>query len=561
MNTEFYRENDDLVYRRGDSSAFFKRMDYAWRHVVDSTIYASLPDRDSSRPWFLDVFSGRFVYQKAGSDYMFVYELPEYLNQNFDPRYGGRQLLYRKETPIVIGEGKGGTKIQLPSHPVTNTKELYLWINGEPAWWGDERMLAPGGALDLETRRYNVVDADLKNGFLTIGPGLPANAQIEAWYHYHPPHYTYQGYKGKDSRFYYLDLNPTAGHVVTLESASGSPIDFYTNELLGKAIYLYLLPAYVLHKEFNATAQKDVWVQVDLRNKSVLRHSLTPTPERLFGWAGSSASWIAAQEGIPTGDVVKLLAEVTLSQNVALNKMSLIDTRSRGGGLRKDVRLESLGVEAQYCWDIGFWDGEPYHQNGVVVVRLPQRVLKEYGGLFSADQVRETVEKHLEFGNLALIEYLPPTTGRESLSIRENLLAPPASGGDTTPPASGGDTTPPASGGDTTPPASGGDTTPPDSPVEITQSPVVGVLNKSVQGGQGVMEIDWSAVPNAEWYEISEDDEVTWWQFYDLSNRRIILQGAPGSVVALMIRGARTLSQFESAYGPAASFMDTHATS
>ncbi len=422
--TIFKRQGNNLLYQRkalSEAETSFKRIDYAWRRRTDGTIYAELPDRDSSKPWFLEVFNGRFTWQSSpSSPYLFVYELPEYLKSNFDPRHHGRQLAYKREDAQVVGTDK----IRVSNTPVVDTEHLRIKVGDSPVFWGerllDSRPLSSFSPSDVQKMRH-VVDANLARGEFVLEPALPMNAKVQVEYHYHPKSYIYQGYKGKDERFYFLDLNPTAGHMVTLETTSGAPVDFYTRDLLGKTLYLYLLPAYVMQRGENG-----YWEFVEgSRNFSVLRHLSEPAPEKVFGWKDSLMEAIAIQEGIPARDIVKLLAEITLNANVALNKLELIDTRTRGGGIKKGVKLESIGVEAQFCWDIGFWDGEPYQQNGVVIIQVPQRVLKRFGGAATEDDVRKAVERHLQYGDLPIIEYTPDLKASERLPMREVLFAEP----------------------------------------------------------------------------------------------------------------------------------------
>jgi hypothetical protein len=47
----------------------------------------------------------------------------------------------------------------------------------------------------------------------------------------------------------------------------------------------------------------------------------------------------------------------------------------------------------------------PYYKNGNVILSLPKRILKEYGGLYSESEVREKVNQHLGFGIFLILEF------------------------------------------------------------------------------------------------------------------------------------------------------------
>lgn len=74
-----------------------------------------------------------------------------------------------------------------------------------------------------------------------------------------------------------------------------------------------------------------------------------------------------------------------------------IDTRQRGGGLRLTSEARTT-VEADQCWDLGFWDGTPYPGAACFLVEVPVEILDGAGGSFKMNEIREVVEKHVALG-------------------------------------------------------------------------------------------------------------------------------------------------------------------
>lgn len=103
------------------------------------------------------------------------------------------------------------------------------------------------------------------------------------------------------------------------------------------------------------------------------------------------------------------IGSVYIRQNTSLESTILVDTRIRGGGVlesMKDSIRHELEPESDWYLDIGYYDGKPYQENGVVVVRIDRRLLKEYGGRFTREQVSERVNRWLAYGVVAIIEYV-----------------------------------------------------------------------------------------------------------------------------------------------------------
>jgi hypothetical protein len=127
-----------------------------------------------------------------------------------------------------------------------------------------------------------------------------------------------------------------------------------------------------------------------------------------------------------------LLGKVYVRHNSTINSINITDTRVRGGGVIESMYeplRRQLEPESDYYWDIGYWDGEPYSENAVVIIRLDRRILKDYGGKFTPQEVEKSVNKFIAYGVLPIIEYVGTYTADNAAnknmrveSVYKNML-------------------------------------------------------------------------------------------------------------------------------------------
>ena len=108
----------------------------------------------------------------------------------------------------------------------------------------------------------------------------------------------------------------------------------------------------------------------------------------------------------------KQLVPYFQNNQVFTNKENIVimDARRPGGGLKESIKdrdiEERLGYTSAF-WDIGSFDGLAYYENGVSIIRLPERILQSNGGLFTETDIREKLGKYLAFGVYPIIEFIP----------------------------------------------------------------------------------------------------------------------------------------------------------
>jgi len=225
-----------------------------------------------------------------------------------------------------------------------------------------------------------------KDGVIETDDFIKLNDSLYLSYTYEEEGYSYRGYTDEDlGDRLHLDLNPLQYH--TTKVAFGGVVEE--------------MPSYSL---FNFTVH--LWLQpvsrdlADDEENPVVDGSFIPPGKALYHTFHEADRKKASD---------LLISKILLRHNTTVDAMELRDTRSRGGGVRRkipDSLRKALEPESEYYWDIGYWDGEPYSENGVTVVRLDRKILKDFGGRFDPKEVEVIVKRHLAYGVLPLIEYV-----------------------------------------------------------------------------------------------------------------------------------------------------------
>lgn len=232
-----------------------------------------------------------------------------------------------------------------------------------------------------------VSDFDSENGFIHFKKDIDFREEIYVDYTYQENYLEYRGYYDEAlGQFLHLDLNPSEGHFVTLPETRKSGNRTLTSwelkpskALMNKEVYLYITP---YKDSFNSY------------NEDTIRHCF------------SKKDWKAIQKANPAA---LLLGIVQVREHASVHDAVVMDARIKGGGLRADIgrqEVERKQPESRSYWDMESWDGTAYSKNGVLVIRVPERVLQSKGGRFTESMVEESVKKHIAYGLYPIIEYV-----------------------------------------------------------------------------------------------------------------------------------------------------------
>ena len=111
----------------------------------------------------------------------------------------------------------------------------------------------------------------------------------------------------------------------------------------------------------------------------------------------------------PDDDIDIMVGSVYIRANTSLHSTVVTDSRTRGGGILKEISdslRKELEPESDFYLDIGYYDGEPYQENGVIVVRLDNKLLKDFGGRFTMGDIEQKVKRWLGVGVYPIIEFV-----------------------------------------------------------------------------------------------------------------------------------------------------------
>jgi hypothetical protein len=320
------------------------------------------------------------------------YTIPEYNNQEF---YNRPIMLVEREKPAILNE----KMIQTRFAPIVLSSETgisYLEVE----------------ALRInESRKMRISDVDAQKGIIYLHDKIRDQDEVIVRYAYLEDWYTYRGFERRNPttgrlEFFHLDFNPSPGHKYTLakdgihEWIPGdiptrevyTEVEKPSNELLVKQIHVYLRPT-------------SIWIQEDeglrLIEGTTRNQAIFHTDE---------GHWFDPQDYYYDPTMLRL-GKFAVQANSDMDKdMIILDTRTRGGGLDEQLSREviaQVNKESLHHWDIGFFDGEAYQENGVMIIRLPRSILKtqKNPGGFHESEIQDAVAKHKAYGALPIIEY------------------------------------------------------------------------------------------------------------------------------------------------------------
>lgn len=312
------------------------------------------------------------------------YAIPEYNNQEF---FNRPVVFIEQETPVLL------------SDRMIQTRYAPLDLTHDNIQVTSTRM--------NHVRQLAIEDIDAAKGIVYLKDRIREQDVITISYAYREDCYTYRGYEihnpAQDQNvFFHLDLNPSPGHQITVAHNSlheWLPGDVMTDEtyearevsshrLLVRPIHIYLRPREIRLASNNTVIEDTV-------KPNVIYHT-------------DEDHWFNPRD--PAYDPTMLrLGKVSVQENASMEKdMVILDTRTRGGGLDEAITKEIINQvqkESLYNWDIGYFDGEAYQENGVIIVRLPHNILKEHGGRFHESEVQAAIQKHKAYGVLPIVEY------------------------------------------------------------------------------------------------------------------------------------------------------------
>ena len=335
--------------------------------------------------WYPRIQFGHYnqILDQYGTHIKVRYTMPEYDKQHYSDKYG--------EPYVDIVE----EKVTILNSHMVKTKCFPLFIKD------NETTISLFKKLDNELFEIHIQDLSFSDGIIITKETISENDNIICNYTYVEESYIYRGYWRNQNDFARIDLNPNKYHTYNDLNYIPSEVKPSRN-LFNKVIYFFMRPTieYEIDSDndsliYNPEDDTDIG-KIILQNKETLYHQI--------------------DNAQPESDHDIYIGSVYIRQNTSLHSTILVDSRTRGGGVLesiKDSLRKELEPESDYYLDIGYYDGEPYQENGVIIIRLDNSLLKEFGGRFTQGDIETKVKRWLGFGIYPIIEYVDSYSKRD----------------------------------------------------------------------------------------------------------------------------------------------------
>ena len=334
--------------------------------------------------WYPRIQFGHYsqILDQYGSHIKVCYSMPEYDEQHYSEKHGKPYVDITEEKVTILN-----------SHMV-KTKCFPLLIKE------GETTISLFKKLDNELFEIHIKDISFADGIIITEETVSENDNIICNYIYIEESYTYRGFWRNQDDFARIDLNPNTYH--TYSDLNYTPsITKPSKNLFNKVIYFFMRPSikYEIEGENDSliyNIENEEIGKVILENKDTLYHQI--------------------DNAQPAEEHDIYIGSVYIRQNTSLHSTILVDSRTRGGGViesMKDSLRRELEPESDYYLDIGYYDGEPYQENGVIIIKLDNSLLKEFGGRFTQSDIEIKVKRWLGFGVYPIIEYVDSYSKRD----------------------------------------------------------------------------------------------------------------------------------------------------
>lgn len=351
---------------------------------LDSRYIKVLPPREEGllESWYPRIQFGHYsqVMDQYGAHTKVCYSMPEYDKQYFSPIYG---------KPFVDIKSE---KVEILNSHMVKLKCFPLKIGSITLY----------KQLGSDITPIAIRDVSFSDGVLILLDTISENDNVLCDYTYLEESNVYRGYWRDIADFCRIDLNPNIYH--TYSDLNYVPSETKpTKNLFNKVIYFFMRPTLIYEvKESN----DDLVYDQDTIN---ITDDLTENDLGTIIQEESDTLYHQIDDPQPRSNQDIYIGSVFIRQNSSLHSTIVVDSRTRGGGVLEsmpDSLRKELEPESDFYLDIGYYDGEPYQENGVIIVRLDNSILKEFGGRFTSAEVEQKVKRWLGFGVYPIIEYV-----------------------------------------------------------------------------------------------------------------------------------------------------------
>lgn len=349
--------------------------------------------------WFTRIANGKFVTQVRGLQKK--YFIAEFLSQAFDPEPPTKKVTL--ETSTILSS----TVIKLDQENIRQDSALSLYINilvndkddvGQAAFTTDSSIVGNVASNGKpwnqwsNTNRFGIRSIDHTKGFIDIdGLVLKSDWVITSNYYHNEDKY----------EFTLVNFNPISNKNVLTSRVSL----FIDPDGIGESSTQTL---YFLRSDETGKVVESNWPDFDNDTMQWTVSGLDVYYESYPSWKPTSPHVVFVDsftvEGT-SGDFL-LLGDITAASATHPDEFESMDSRRRGGGII-DTEIDDLVAtfpEAQWYWDVGYWDGIPYPGNASYLAEVPVDILTDAGGVFTQAQVTDIINKHTAAGVYSVVK-------------------------------------------------------------------------------------------------------------------------------------------------------------
>jgi hypothetical protein len=356
--------NDDNYLNTNDTAYITASPSYYYLKPTNfRAIYLDKPRNVSGDDdWYIKIKAGSFTRRMDASGFvvpsgqgtLYQYYISEYDELPWSLTFGKPYIKIPQETATILDRDvirlKNVPLLVEPSDVYSNggfppSSYLTVWVNEE------------------QLPEDEILDWDVNNAQVKVAKILNSTDDVVVDYVYKEDYYSYPGFYGSGGlypttgpfQFFPLDLNPT-------------PLHNHGMYASGVRAHLFVAPSWDL----------DVPV---FFNTVPCYHNYT---------------------GEPSGVHDFYLGSVALGPHAKYTDVDVTDTRTRGGGLKSGLdydQIKNVQPESQFYWDLGYFDGQAFPSNGVLVFKFSIAMQDR------EDEIREKINRHLAMGEYAIIDF------------------------------------------------------------------------------------------------------------------------------------------------------------
>ncbi len=342
----------------------------------ETSIIQLKPPRAKSglEPWYARISKGKFgirfndtsLYNYPGisPDTVYIFGVPEFKNQEWSLNYGA---------PYKDVAGEKPYSIEYSSY----IKGSILSVSKTPIYYRNKNISISINGANQSSSIIKFVDEN--NGLIYLNQKLNPNSDIRVDYSFKETDYEYDA----------IDLNASTNHNPLL-------VDTYV------AFYLKPIKADgsiisggkgVFHEVYNTRSQAKTKLALPIKGVQTSSY--------------------------PLYEPVIYLGSMTVRQSSTYKDFEVIDTRTRGGGIKEDLveQVRSRWREAEFFFDIADFNGIDIPGNAGVIIEAK----KDLQDKFERDELKERASKSVAVGIVPLINFKEKEPVEELILKNDNI--------------------------------------------------------------------------------------------------------------------------------------------